>query len=127
MVPTEVCILLIEDDPDDAALFEALLKDTGRPATVVREGLLALALRRLRDREFDLVFLDLSLPDSWGINTLRRLHRAFPDTPVVLMTGATIDSELATTAAREGATACLMKHELTADSLAGILADLANR
>ncbi len=125
MLPPEVRILLIEDDPDDAELLLALLEESGALAKVVREGLLALGLRRLREQDFDLAFLDLNLPDSWGMDTLRRLRRAYPELPIVAMTGATAE-EIAAEARKEGAAACLFKQDLSASRLVSILSDIAN-
>jgi CheY-like chemotaxis protein len=118
-----VRILLIEDDPDDADLVKSLLEETGVATNVVNERLLTLGLRRLASEEFDLVFLDLSLPDSWGMDTLRRLHKPFPRLPIVLMTGARV-AEIAEEAKREGAAACLFKQDLDASRLAEILAEI---
>lgn len=104
-------ILLIEDDPDDEALLRAMLEEGDLAVEVAAERLLTLALRRLAAETFNLVFLDMSLPDSWGAETLRRLRAAFPDLPVVLMTGANVP-EIAAQAAQEGAVGCLFKHQL---------------
>ncbi len=123
MPPQKVQILLIEDDPDDAELLLALLGETTCGIDVVHERLLTLGLRQLQSKEFDVVFLDLSLPDSWGMDTLRRLRKAFPRVPVALMTGATM-SQIAEDAEREGAIGCLFKHDLDADQMTGVLSRL---
>jgi len=115
-----VRILVVEDDPDDEAVLCSLLEQSKRPVAVVCERLLALALRRLTLEPFSLVFLDMSLPDSWGLETLRRLRTRFPDVPVVLMTGAVLP-ELAAEASTEGALACIFKHELDGQKLRDIL------
>ena len=120
MSPQKVRILLIEDDPDDAELVLESVGNSGCPAEVAHERLLTLGLRRIEAEDFDLLLLDLSLPDSWGIETLRRVRKAFPNLPVVLMTGAAM-AEIAEEAKREGAVECLFKQELDAGRLAGIL------
>ncbi len=120
MPPQKVRILLIEDDPDDAELVVSLLEEIGVARDVVHERLLTLGLRRLESEQFDVVLLDLSLPDSWGMDTLRRLRKPFPGLPIVLMTGARM-VEIAEEAEREGAVACLFKQELDVSRLAGIL------
>lgn len=121
MSPLKVRLLLIEDDPDDAELILALLEESDCNVDVVHERLLTLGLRQIESQAFDLVFLDLSLPDSWGLDTLRRLRKSFPNLPVVLMTGATM-TEIAEKAEQEGVVACLFKHEMDAEKLRGILA-----
>ncbi len=123
MPPKKVRILLVEDDPDDAELVVSLLEELSYGTHLAHERLLTLGLRRLELEEFDVVFLDLSLPDSWGMETLRRMRKSFPRLPVVLMTGAAM-AEIADEAEREGAAACLFKQDLDADRLAGILTDI---
>lgn len=113
-------ILVIEDDPDDQAILCSLLEQSGRALSLAREKMLTLALRRLAAEPFDLVFLDLSLPDSWGLETLRRLRKSFSDMPVVLMTGAVMP-ELAAEATAEGALDCLFKHDLDGQRLGALL------
>ncbi len=125
MFPANLSILLIEDDPEDADLFLAVLEESEVSAKVHREGLLSLGLRRLQSESFDLVFLDLSLPDSWGMKTLHRLQEASPDVPVVVMTGATMDG-VAESAREEGVAACLFKHDLNAATLKGVLSEIVN-
>lgn len=85
-----VRILVVEDDPDDEAVLRSLLEQSERPISVACERLLTPALQRLAREPFSLVFLDLSLPDSWGLETLRRLRKGSPAVPVVLMTGAVL-------------------------------------
>ena len=120
MPPQTVKILLIEDDPEDAELILTLLGETGRNVEVVHERLLTLGLRQVEKHEFHLVLLDLSLPDSWGIDTLRRLRRDLPELPVTLMTGAAM-ADIAEQAEREGAMACLFKQDLDTKIMMDIL------
>ena len=125
MPPQRVQILLVEDDPDDAELLLSLLEESDWELEVAHERLLTLGLRRLQVQDFDLLFLDLSLPDSWGLDTLRRVRKALPDLPVVLMTGASV-SEIAEEAEREGAVACLFKQDLDGARLTEILARIVS-
>ena len=120
MPPLHLRILLIEDDPDDAELVLSLFEEMNCDVDLVHERLLTLGLRQIESQEFDLVLLDLSLPDSWGMDTLRRVRKSSRNLPVVLMTGATM-SEIADEAEREGALACLFKHNLEASKMAAIL------
>lgn len=113
-------ILVIEDDADDEALLCSLLRQSGRPIHVACEKLLTLGLRRLGAEPFSLAFLDMSLPDSWGGETLRRMRKSFPDIPVVLMTGAVLP-EVASEAMAAGAVACIFKHDLSVQHLEDIL------
>lgn len=115
-----VRILVVEDDGDDEALLCSLLEQWGPAVSVVCERLLTLAVRRLVAESFDLVLLDMSLPDSWGLETLRRIRKSSLDIPVVLMTGARLP-ELVAEAKAEGAAACLFKDDLDIHALRNVL------
>jgi PAS domain S-box-containing protein len=105
-------ILAVEDSPSDTDLIREMLPETG-PAgfLVVSVTRLSLALARLTDRDIDLILLDLGLPDSQGLATLRQLHRAAPEVPVIVLTG-TDDQELGVAAMQEGAQDYLVKGQI---------------
>jgi DNA-binding response OmpR family regulator len=69
-------------------------------------------LERLQGNAFDLILLDLGLPDSGGLDTFRRLKDAAADLPIVILTGNT-DQEAAITAVQEGAQDFLIKGQIT--------------
>lgn len=119
-------ILLIEDDPDDAEVVVSLLNELDYSANLVHVRLLTLGLRYLAAEQFDLVLLDLSLPDSWGMDTVRRLRNSFPGLPVVVMTGATM-VEIEQEALREGAVGCIRKQDLDANRLADVISSVRSR
>jgi two-component system cell cycle response regulator len=74
------------------------------------------AISLIRGNHFDLVLLDLMLPDSKGINTFIKLHYQFPEIPVVVITSLN-DSELGIKAAQLGAQDYLIKGEINSDLL----------
>lgn len=83
-------ILLVEDNPGDARLVDAMLSTTTDGAfSVVHAKRLDEALGILTERAFDAVLLDLSLPDSNGINTVDQTAAKDPDsrTPIIVLTG----------------------------------------
>jgi two-component system, OmpR family, response regulator len=82
-VPQSARILLVEDDPDIADMLAAVLRDQGFSTTVA--GSAAGMDRHLQDRSFDLVLLDIMLPDEDGLSICRRL-RAQSATPIILVT-----------------------------------------
>jgi signal transduction histidine kinase len=106
-----VRVLLVEDSPSDASLFQELLQETeaGRYVVTVLDRL-DQALERLRHEPFDVLLLDLSLPDSDGIATFIEARAAAPQVPIVLSTGRD-DAELATEAVRHGIQDYLVKGE----------------
>ncbi|MBF0326375.1 MAG: EAL domain-containing protein [Alphaproteobacteria bacterium] len=102
-------VLVVEDNPGDARLVELfLIEDPSRPFLVFKAETLAGALESLAARPVDVVLLDLSLPDSFGLDTLARLRGAFPLIPVVVLTG-TDNEALALEALRQGAQDYLVK------------------
>ncbi len=80
--------LVVEDDPTDALLLHEALKRVPRASfTTTRVETLEDALARLATTDFDIVLLDLGLPDSQGPDTLTRLCEHQPQVPVVVLTG----------------------------------------
>jgi len=80
-------ILLIEDNPGDVKLMEQLLQKASFRHDLYISDSLYEAFEKLRANSFDLVLLDLSLPDSTGFKTLTAYIEAFPKIPVVVLTG----------------------------------------
>ena len=102
-------ILLVEDNPADTRLFQDLVGRAGiERVTLKHAPSLAPALAEIERAGCDIMFLDLSLPGSGGIETVRRAIDAAPDTPVVVLTGA-LDEDLPGQALREGAQDYLRK------------------
>src|SRR5919206_605198 len=88
-------VLLIEDNPGDVRLLrEALLEAGTRKFSLTVAERLEEGLTRLSEKDFDVVLLDLSLPDAEGLDTVTRAHEAAPQVPIVVLTG-TDDEELA--------------------------------
>jgi diguanylate cyclase (GGDEF)-like protein len=114
----KVRILLIEDNPGDADLLAELLgRSDGVTFDLVWVERLEPALGRLRHEQFDVVLLDLGLPDSDGLDTFTRAHVEEPGIPILVLTGRN-DQELSTQAVRRGAQDYLVKGQVTADGLA---------
>jgi signal transduction histidine kinase len=105
-------VLLIEDNPGDARLVcEALAAEEPRRFDVVHEGRLADGCERAAREPFVAVLLDLSLPDSGGLQTVRRARAAFDFLPIVVLTGLE-DESVAVAALAEGAQDYLVKSDL---------------
>jgi signal transduction histidine kinase len=114
-------VLLIEDNPGDAKLLELTFRDesfTGlvSPDDITHVESLAAGRDELAATDYDVVFLDLGLPDSSGLETLDRLMADEPETPVIVLTGLD-DQERAIQAIQSGAQDYLVKGEITGDSL----------
>src|SRR5580692_1335110 len=110
-------VLLVEDNPGDARLFTELLRDAGASRlSMVHVDRLAVALDRLNRDPFDVMLLDLSLPDANGLDTLVRAHAQAPKIPIVVLTGHD-DEALAVRAVRAGAQDYLVKGHVDGELL----------
>jgi two-component system sensor histidine kinase/response regulator len=110
-------ILLIEDNPGDARLVRETLV-SARSACFEVESLdrLASGVERLRQAGIDVVLLDLSLPDSQGMETIARLHTEAPDIPIIALSGMD-DQSLIQDAVKQGAEDYLVKGAFSTDIL----------
>ena len=110
-------VLLVEDNPADVRLVRELLREWG-PIRVVlthAEGLRQ-AVTMLQKEGFNAILLDLSLPDSQGLETFTRAHAEAPTAPIVVLTGLR-DEEMAVRAVREGAQDYLVKGQVDGHGL----------
>ena len=104
-------VLLVEDQPGDAMLVSIALREcVSTEFLVTHVATLAEALQKLAAQGFDVVLLDLSLPDSSGLDTVTKLLTVVPTMPVVVMTGLD-DPTLASKALEVGAQDYLVKSD----------------
>lgn len=105
-------LLLIEDNPGDERLLSEMLKEIGS-ARISMTAVASLdeALRIIGYVVFDLILLDLNLPDSEGLETFRRIQEAAPDVPAVVLSGMD-DEDIAVGAVQAGAQDYLIKGEV---------------
>ncbi|HTH72932.1 MAG TPA: PAS domain-containing protein [Trinickia sp.] len=109
-----VDVLLVEDSPTDALIIgEALIDITEFAHRLTHAETLTDALAHAEHARFDVVLLDLGLPDGNGIDTFRRFRQVAPDTPVLVLTGLS-DISVGLVAIQEGAQDYLLKREIQA-------------
>ena len=109
MVSEEVKILLVEDNQIEAEVLQEELIGVDSPRyTVVVASRLSEAVERLDGENFNVILLDLGLPDSQGLETFLKIQRAAPGAPIVVMSGLD-DESLAVEAVRRGAQDYLVK------------------
>ncbi len=109
--------LLIEDNPDDAWLIRRMLAQGGwNRSDLICAKRLSAGLDRLDEAGVDVVLLDLSLPDSQGLETLTRVQNRAPQVPIVVLTGLD-DEQLAVQAVRAGAQDYLVKDRVNDELL----------
>jgi len=110
-------VLLIEDDDDHAALIMLLAAQIGPSfCTITRAASLTEGLKLLIEQSFEIIILDLGLPETKGIETFRRISQEQRTIPIVILTSKN-DIELGSQAVHEGAQDYLAKENLTADVL----------
>ncbi|MEL7296083.1 MAG: response regulator [Pseudomonadota bacterium] len=82
-------ILLVEDNPADVELFRARLGASNLPQDFRLDTAdsLASGLQRVGEFDYDLVLLDLMLPDSEGVETFERMFQRQPTIPIIVFTG----------------------------------------
>ena len=104
-------LLLIEDNPGDAALLEDMLAGSPLQTELCHATHLKDGLEKAQQQHFDAVLLDLSLPDSYGIETIQRANVVVGHLPVLVLTGLD-DAEAGIEAVRLGAQDYLVKGEV---------------
>jgi signal transduction histidine kinase len=105
-------VLLVEDNPEHAELaIYALRKAREAAFQVEHVDQLAAALARLARGGIDVALVDLSLPDSSGMETFQAIRTAAPDVPIVVFTGME-DEKFVLEMLHQGAQDYLLKHEV---------------
>ena len=105
-------ILLIEDNPGDALLIKEALKDSLYINTALFCAETLNEAFKFKDEEILLILLDLNLPDSDGIESVRNVRQFFPNAAIIVLTGLD-DDEISLETLREGAQNYLNKGEIT--------------
>ncbi len=110
-------VLIVEDNPGDAFLIEEQFRMVKTfKYRLIHAEYLERAIAILAQDVFDVILLDLSLPDSRGIETLKNLMPQALSIPIVILTGIN-DEELAIEAVRNGAQDYLVKGQVRGDIL----------
>ncbi|MBF0276324.1 MAG: response regulator [SAR324 cluster bacterium] len=105
-------ILLVEDNPGDARLIEEFLSEIGKvPSQLAHVECLDDAISLLDNEEFQLILLDLNLPDSRGIETFTTIKNQGVEIPIVALSGLD-DETIALEAVHQGAQDYLVKGEI---------------
>jgi len=109
-------VLLVEDNRGDARLIQEMLRKGGARFELTHVIRLSKALQRLGEEAFDVILLDLGLPDSQGVDTFDKIHAQAPDAPVVVLSG-TDNEALAIETVQHGAQDYLVKGEVDRNPL----------
>lgn len=114
-------VLLVEDEPGDAHLVKMALKQSQEihfEVTWVES--LALAKKAVEESSFDAVLLDLSLPDSEGLETVEVARQFVNDMPIIILTGRG-DMDFALVTIKAGASDYMIKGDFGFDGLARVI------
>jgi len=112
-----VKVLVIEDDEEDVLLLREILAESGVFGfELVHFDRLSTGLERLAEGDIDVVLLDLSLPDSQGLDTFTRAYEHAPHVPIIVLTGHDDDVQ-AIKSVREGAQDYLVKGQVDSNLL----------
>ncbi len=107
----KIHILLIEDNPGDALIINEMIKEVYATNFELEH------FKRIKDglehvnEDFDIMLLDLNLPDSQGIETFNTMNRHAPEVPIIILTGL-LDEDLAINIVSEGAQDYLVKGQI---------------
>jgi two-component system, cell cycle sensor histidine kinase and response regulator CckA len=109
MTNQTIKILLVEDNPGDVLLLHETLSEISLVTfALVNVERLSDALKQLQTKVFDVILLDLALPDSQGLESFSKIYQRVPLTPIVVLTGMS-DETLAIKAMQAGAQDYLVK------------------
>lgn len=110
-----VRILVIEDDPSQLRLVQAYLeRSRDCEYDLVACNSVSAGLAQLAESEFDVVLLDLGLPDSQGLETFHSIHSGAPNVPIVIHS-ALSDQAIAIDAVKQGAQDYLVKGQTSGE------------
>ena len=120
-------LLLIDDSASHVDVFtDAVLNATDGPFAGECVKTLAEGIRRLKRKEFWAIFLNLSLPDSQGLETFDKLVLAVPGIPILILAG-TQEEDVALEGLRRGAKDYLLEDHLDRDSFVRAIRNMAER
>ena len=78
-------ILLVEDDPQLRLVLSHILAREGYDVTEAEDG--DIALRKIAEHPYDLVVMDIIMPNKEGIETILELRKTYPDLKIIAMSG----------------------------------------
>ncbi len=127
MTTTKRTLLLIDNNPSHSDIFQgSLLHASDGPFHGERAVTLAEGVERLKGKDIWAVFLNLSLPDSQGIETFDRLSQLVPGVPTLVLGSAT-DEQIALEALRHGAKDYLLEDHLDEHAFVRAIRNMAER
>jgi len=109
-------ILVVDDNPDDAFWLQCQLEREGEIKVTVAESLME-TLQMIAKQRFGIIILDLGLPDSEGLETLKKVQEQDTQTPIIAVTGLQQNEGIGNDAVKQGAQEFLVKGDITTHGL----------
>jgi len=101
-----VLILVVDDEFGDRETLKGILEDKGYRIATAGDGVEAILM--VKERHYDIIFLDVSLPDMNGVAIYEQVKKIDPGATVIMMTGYT-EENLVKRAISQGAYTCIYK------------------
>ncbi len=111
--PEQINVLVVEDSQTDMLMTIEILRKTNQSLLIHQAKTLSQGIDKFRQLHIDLVLLDLSLPDSAGVETVIGFRRSAPQVPIVVLTGMP-QQEISAACIEAGATSFVSKSGLNA-------------
>jgi len=102
----KILILVVDDEFGDRETLKMILEDKGYRVATARDG--AEAIEMVKSRHYNIIFLDVRLPDMNGVETYEQVRKIDPRATVIMMTGYT-EEDLVKRAITQGAYTCIYK------------------
>ncbi|MCW3994231.1 MAG: response regulator, partial [Candidatus Bathyarchaeota archaeon] len=117
MADKRISILLVEDNSGDRRLISEMLAEASNVTFDVQYAdRLQAAMEYLSQNRVEVILLDLGLPDSQGLETLKKTYAQVSETPIVVLTGLN-DEMIGAQAVNEGAQDYLIKGQVDSNLL----------
>ncbi len=120
----EFKILVVEDDGDDVLALRRQISKSWPNIQIVHVDSLSDAYSQYMKGDFDLVFLDLNLPDGYGALTVSEMRKFNRATPIIAMTGH-LNNQVFDEAVKGGAVHVISKSQINSDDFLDILREHA--
>ena len=103
----KILILVVDDQFADRETLKTILEDKGYRVATASDG--AEAIEMAKERHYDIIFLDVRLPDINGVELFEQVKKIDPEVTVIMMTGYTAEEDLVKRVESAGAYTCLYK------------------
>lgn len=102
----KVLVLIVDDRMEDRETFKDIVESKGYKAYTAKDGYEA--IEKVKEEKFDIIFIDIKMPEMDGLKTFEIIHQISPEIPVVMVTGYSAE-DLVREAFDKGAYTCIYK------------------